>query len=494
MPFNGSGTYNPPSAPTFPAVPNTTIESADYNNVVQDLATALSNCMTRDGQSPASANIPLGGFKITGLGNGTLATDAAAFGQSMVLRGAIGAADWNNLLNTGIYEAAAASLTTPALNFPPTTDVGQLLVGAQGNVIVHIYVTANGSYTRNKVGAVWSSWSSAPVVISSNTTLNVPASYINVRAAMAFLQQRVIGAGVTVTISLAAGTINEAAEVNLNHPQGAQIVIQGAGVGVTTWSQTNGGVPLFRLSGGHSFGTISGITFASAGGAVGAITGAGTNMTSITSCAVPTGQSFTVSDGAFLAIGTGTYSPGTGATNLLVSATSGATVSFAGTVINSRVIGLGYCTFVYNNVTHAVTGRTAVDIDVGSRLLCLGSSSTIQNSNLGIDCKRGSQIIINGGLTLTVQSNTTFGVSYTDSFAAIGNLTGAGNGSGLESASLEIANGQLLSTTGDLRITPAAGANIRLDAAFTAAADAASTGYVEMKDNTGTLRRFMIRA
>lgn len=51
MPFNGSGTYSPPSPPTFPAVSGTKIRSSYFNSVINDLATALSNCVARDGQS-----------------------------------------------------------------------------------------------------------------------------------------------------------------------------------------------------------------------------------------------------------------------------------------------------------------------------------------------------------------------------------------------------------------------------------------------------------
>jgi hypothetical protein len=42
---------------------------------------ALTASLARDGQTTPTANIPLGGFRITGLGNATSATDAAALGQ-----------------------------------------------------------------------------------------------------------------------------------------------------------------------------------------------------------------------------------------------------------------------------------------------------------------------------------------------------------------------------------------------------------------------------
>jgi hypothetical protein len=46
-----------------------------------DLATGLSTALTKDGQTTPTANIPMGSFKITSLGAGTAATDAAQYGQ-----------------------------------------------------------------------------------------------------------------------------------------------------------------------------------------------------------------------------------------------------------------------------------------------------------------------------------------------------------------------------------------------------------------------------
>lgn len=68
MPFNGSGTFVPLTPPDYPAADGETIFSGAYNNVVNDLIGGLTNCMTRDGQSPATADISFGGFHITNLG------------------------------------------------------------------------------------------------------------------------------------------------------------------------------------------------------------------------------------------------------------------------------------------------------------------------------------------------------------------------------------------------------------------------------------------
>ena len=79
MPFNGSGTYSLPSG--NPVATGTTISSTTTNNTNSDIATALSNCITRDGQSPATANLPLGGYKLTGLATGTSSGDSVSYEQ-----------------------------------------------------------------------------------------------------------------------------------------------------------------------------------------------------------------------------------------------------------------------------------------------------------------------------------------------------------------------------------------------------------------------------
>lgn len=65
--FNGNGQFEPLSYPVYPAVPGTLIKAADFNQVIDDIHGGLSSCVTRDGQSPLLANLPMGGFKLTGI-------------------------------------------------------------------------------------------------------------------------------------------------------------------------------------------------------------------------------------------------------------------------------------------------------------------------------------------------------------------------------------------------------------------------------------------
>ncbi len=80
MSFNGSGTFQINTAGQ-PVVSGTTISSTAFNALTADLATGLSTCITKDGQTTPTANIPMGNNKITGLAVGTVATDAATLSQ-----------------------------------------------------------------------------------------------------------------------------------------------------------------------------------------------------------------------------------------------------------------------------------------------------------------------------------------------------------------------------------------------------------------------------
>jgi hypothetical protein len=83
MPFNGSGTYTAPSSPgSFnPAVSGSQGQPTDWNALLADLSSAMSNAICRDGQSTVTADIPMGGHKLTGLGPGTAATDSVTKAQ-----------------------------------------------------------------------------------------------------------------------------------------------------------------------------------------------------------------------------------------------------------------------------------------------------------------------------------------------------------------------------------------------------------------------------
>ena len=78
MARNGSGTYSLPEA-AF--VYDTVISETAMNSDLSDIATALTGSIAKDGQTTPTANLPMGTYKLTGLGAGSAATDSANLGQ-----------------------------------------------------------------------------------------------------------------------------------------------------------------------------------------------------------------------------------------------------------------------------------------------------------------------------------------------------------------------------------------------------------------------------
>lgn len=79
MPRDGSGNYTAPAGQ--PVTTGTTISSTIFNTLVADLVSAMTGSLTRDGQTTPSANLPMGGFKHTGVADGTSRNQYASVGQ-----------------------------------------------------------------------------------------------------------------------------------------------------------------------------------------------------------------------------------------------------------------------------------------------------------------------------------------------------------------------------------------------------------------------------
>ena len=74
MSRNGSGVYSLPAG--NPVVTGTTISSSWANNTMNDLASALTDSVAADGQTPMTGNLDLNTNKIVNLGDPTLVQDA----------------------------------------------------------------------------------------------------------------------------------------------------------------------------------------------------------------------------------------------------------------------------------------------------------------------------------------------------------------------------------------------------------------------------------
>lgn len=81
MAFNGSGVFNRIYNWVNDKANGYKITASRMDGEFDGIATGLSNCITKDGQTTLTANIPFSTYKLTGLGSGTARTDAINVGQ-----------------------------------------------------------------------------------------------------------------------------------------------------------------------------------------------------------------------------------------------------------------------------------------------------------------------------------------------------------------------------------------------------------------------------
>lgn len=123
MPFS-SGVFSLVSG--NPVVTGTTISSTVQNNTMNDIASnGLSICLLKDGTQTPTANIPMGGFRITGLGNATAVSDAPRVSQAQ-----------NSSFNSLTTVSGTSTITGVATPTPAAYAEGQtfsfISVGANG--------------------------------------------------------------------------------------------------------------------------------------------------------------------------------------------------------------------------------------------------------------------------------------------------------------------------------------------------------------------------
>lgn len=81
MSRNGSGTYSLPVNSWNPAANGVPATAADWQALINDVASAITQSVSRDGQTPLTGNLPMGSNKLTGLAAGTAAGDSLRFEQ-----------------------------------------------------------------------------------------------------------------------------------------------------------------------------------------------------------------------------------------------------------------------------------------------------------------------------------------------------------------------------------------------------------------------------
>lgn len=144
MPFDGNGGFDLVAG--NPVVTGTTISSTVNNNTMSDFATGFETALTINGQTTPTANIPMGGFRITGLGNATAVTDAARVSQvqngSYMLLTSVGGTA-NAITATATPTPSAITTGQIFRFFPTATNTGATTIAISG--LTAFPIRLNGS-------------------------------------------------------------------------------------------------------------------------------------------------------------------------------------------------------------------------------------------------------------------------------------------------------------------------------------------------------------
>ena len=137
MPYNGTGTFSPVYNWANDAAAGILVRSDRMDTQDDDIADGLSNCVTRDGQSAWTANLPAGGFKITGLANGASGQDSVTYAQVFASPTFTGTVTVSSLTATGTVTMSGATTVTV-----PTASAGDNTTKAASTAFVNTVAMA----------------------------------------------------------------------------------------------------------------------------------------------------------------------------------------------------------------------------------------------------------------------------------------------------------------------------------------------------------------
>ena len=165
MSRNGSGTYSLPAG--NPVVTGTTIASTWANNTLSDIASALTDSVAADGQTPMTGNLNLSSNKIVNVSDPTLAQDAATknYSDTTYLAKASNLSDVANATTSRTNISAAKSGANSDIT--SLTGLTTPLTVAQGG-------TGAATLTANNV--LLGNGTSAPQFVAPSTSGNVLTS------------------------------------------------------------------------------------------------------------------------------------------------------------------------------------------------------------------------------------------------------------------------------------------------------------------------------
>lgn len=222
MAFNGSGTFNRLYNWVNDKNNSIPITASRMDDEMNGMAVALSNCITRDGQSVPLANLPMNGFRFLNVGDAQTATEFASLGQ-LNARAA----------NAGVWGGTSTGTAT-AYIVAPTTPLTAIAAGNTVDFMPH--VTGTGGATTLVVSAL------AAITIKKrigNGLVDLADSDLPLGCIVTVKYDGTYFQLINVKPYIAAASIASAATLDLTAATGDYAVITGT-TGITAITMVNG--------------------------------------------------------------------------------------------------------------------------------------------------------------------------------------------------------------------------------------------------------------
>jgi hypothetical protein len=188
--WNGSGTvvltdgtYTTTWATSWAGDGDATIKAPEFDALLQCVEDTIQGCLPHDGQKAATANIPMGSFKLTGLAVGSAAADSATFGQTI----------------TALAFDAGTNVVTATRNAGNlTVDLSAMAAGT-GGVDLSTAQTVAGVKTFSDISSLAHAKFNGPT--TSKVLVPTPGASVSVNAAGANAHYVTVGTNTNVTIT-----------------------------------------------------------------------------------------------------------------------------------------------------------------------------------------------------------------------------------------------------------------------------------------------------
>lgn len=158
MPWSGAGTYSLPPAYS-PEVNGTVIDATRYNGLTTDVAAGITAALAKNGENTPTANLPMGGFKHTGVADANAAGQYIAFNQATAVGSLTITALTTTTLVAGNLNVTSSTVPANGVYLPAVNTLGlssnTTLRWSVNSTGAHVFAAASaGSTLLVNTGAV----------------------------------------------------------------------------------------------------------------------------------------------------------------------------------------------------------------------------------------------------------------------------------------------------------------------------------------------------